>query len=97
MLSEVIEGDAQVAPVDEVEREVMEVRGRLADQRHHVVVGVDVQPHALAAEVVGHAHAERVAVEIAHRLELAREHVDVAELARPEARQASAVDCPTSG
>ncbi len=85
VLAEMIEGDAQRSPVDEVEREVMEMRRRLADQRHHVVVGVDVQPYALGAEVVGDRHAERVAVEVAHRLELPREHVDVAELARPEA------------
>ena len=52
-----------------------------------MVVGVDVEPHALAAEVVRHGHPERVAVEVAHRLELAREHVDVPELARPEPGQ----------
>ena len=87
VLAEVIEGDAQVAPVDEIEREVVKVRRRLADERHHVMVGVDVQPHALDAQVVGDRHAERVAVEVAHRLELPRQHVDVPELARPEAGQ----------
>ena len=80
VLAEMIERHPQRAPIDQVEREMMEMRGRLADQRHHVMVGVDVQPHALCAEVVGHPHPEHITIEIAHRLELTREHIDMPSL-----------------
>ncbi len=50
------------------------------DQRHHVVVGVDVEPDARLAEPVGDAHPEHVGVEAEPRLEVGREAVDVAEL-----------------
>jgi hypothetical protein len=82
-----VEGDAKLAPVGHLQREVVEVRIALGHQGDDVVVAVDVEPGPLVAEAVGQAHAQDVAVEGAHRLELAGERVDVAELARPEARQ----------
>ena len=39
-------------------------RVALVDQRHLVVVGADVQPHAAVAEPVGQPHAEHVDVEV---------------------------------
>ncbi len=56
----------------------------LADQRHRVVVGVDVQPRALVAEPIGDAHPQRVAAELGHGGQIAGEEVDVPELARDE-------------
>ena len=52
------------------------------DERHHVVVGVDVEPDARLAEPVGEPHAEHVGVEAEAGLDVAGEAVDVAELAR---------------
>jgi hypothetical protein len=54
VLGEVVEGHAQLAPVRQLEREVVEVGVALAHERRRVVVGVDVQPGALVAEAVGH-------------------------------------------
>ncbi len=57
-------------------------RVALVDQRHHVVVGVDVEPDAVLAEPVGHGHAEHARVEVDLLRHRAREEVHVAELAR---------------
>ena len=43
---EVVEHVAHLPDVDRVEREVVEVRVAEVDERHHVVVGVDVEPDA---------------------------------------------------
>ena len=55
--AEVVERDAHLADVDDVEGEVVEVGLALVDERHHVVVGVDVEPDAVLAEPVGELHA----------------------------------------
>ena len=61
---EVVERVAHLADVDDVEREVVEVAVALVDQRHHVVVAVDVEPDAAVAEVVGDGHAQLARVEV---------------------------------
>ena len=53
------------------------------DERHHVVLGVDVEPDARLAEPVGDAHPEHVDVEGLVRRQVAGEAVDVTEPARP--------------
>ena len=54
----------------------------LSIERHHVVVGVDVEPDAVLAEPVGEPHPERLGVEAALLVEVAGQEVDVPELAR---------------
>ena len=83
MPGEVVEQVAHLADVDGVEGEVVEVRVALVDERHHVVVGVDVEPDARLAEPVGDLHPEHVRVEGDVRPDVAREAVDVPEPARP--------------
>ena len=41
VLGEVVERDPELSPVDQLERQVMEVRIALPDQRDRVVVGVE--------------------------------------------------------
>jgi hypothetical protein len=77
-----VEEVAHLAHVDGVEGEVVEVRVSLVHERHHVVVGVDVQPDAAVTEPVGDPHAEHVRVEGHPVPERAGEAVDVAEPAR---------------
>ena len=77
-----VEQVAHLPDVDGVEREVVEVRDALGDQRHHVVVGVDVEPDALCPQPVAHPHPEHLGVEPRSLVERGREEVDVAELAR---------------
>ena len=60
---EVVEHVAHLPDVDRLEREVVEVRVAEVDERHHVVVGVDVEPDPGLAEPVGDAHPEHVDVE----------------------------------
>ena len=74
--------------VDDVEGEVVEVRVALVHERHDVVVGADVQPHAAVAEPVGQPHAEHVDVEVLLLVDARGEEVDVAELARVAERDA---------
>ena len=85
--AEMVQRGAHLPEIDQVEGEVVEVRRALVDQRHHVMVRVDVEPDAPVAEPVRHAHAEHVRVERDVLTERAREEVDVAELARMVARQ----------
>src|SRR5207249_3382189 len=59
----------------------------LLDEGERVVIGVDVQPDALAAEPVRDAHAEHLRVEGGLRLEIGGEEIRVPELARAEAGQ----------
>ena len=42
--AEVVEEDAQLAPVDDVEGNVVEVRRAHADDRHLMMLGMHVQP-----------------------------------------------------
>ena len=63
MAGDVVEHVAHLPDVDRVEGEMMEVRVAEVDQRHHVVVGVDVEPDPGLAEPVGEAHPENVGVE----------------------------------
>ena len=44
MAAEVVEEDAQLAPVDDVEGNVVEVRRAHADDRHLMMLGMHVQP-----------------------------------------------------
>src|SRR5436309_10814304 len=89
VLREVVEGDSELAPVDELEREVVQVRVALVDEGEGVVIGVDVQPDARAAEAVGDAHPEYLRVEGRLLLELRGQEVRVPELARAKARELS--------
>ena len=50
MAREVVEQIAHLADVDDVERQVVEVRVARLDERHDVVLGVDVEPDAGVAE-----------------------------------------------
>ena len=86
---ELVEQVAHLPDVDGIEREMVEVRGALADQRHHVVVGVDVEPDALLAETVAEPHPEHLGVEADAVVERAGEAVDMAELARRARAHAS--------
>ena len=58
-----VERDPQLAPVGQLEREMVEVVVALADERDRVVIGAEVQPRALVAEAIGEPHPEHVAVE----------------------------------
>ena len=55
----------------------------VVDERHHVVLGVDVEPDAGLAEPVGDPHPEHVRVERDVRVDRAGQAVDVPEPARP--------------
>ena len=65
---EMVEQVAHLADVDDVECEVVEVRVARVDERHHVVLGVDVEPDARLAEPVGDLHPEHLRVERAFAL-----------------------------
>ena len=58
MLAEVVEGMRSIPRVDHVEGQVVEVRVALVHERHHVVVGVDVEPDPVAGQPVRDPHAE---------------------------------------
>jgi hypothetical protein len=105
VLAEVVERDAELAPVDELEGEVMHVGEALVEQREDVVVAVDVQPAALVADPVGHRepdplvprdHARDVGGEVVHVLDPARaergEHVGEPGDRRRPVRVADALD-----
>ena len=79
---EVVEHVAHLPDVHGVEGEVVEVRVAEVDERHHVVVRVDVEPDARLAEPVREPHPEHLGVEADARLDVAGEAVDVAEPAR---------------
>ena len=85
MAAEVVEEDAQLAPVDDVEGNVVEVRRAHADDRHLMMLGMHVQPDARLAELVGHVHAHHVGVERRRLGQVRREDVHVAEAARVHA------------
>ena len=97
---EPVEQVAHLTDVDDVEGEVVEVRDALVDQRHHVMVRVDAEPHALGAQPVADAHPEHLACRSATRSSRSRgEEVDVAELARrarPDGRRAARVRHPAA-
>ena len=61
--TEVVQRDPHLPDVHHVESEMMEVGSALVDQRHHMVLGAEVQPHPVLSEPIGHAHPEPVAVE----------------------------------
>ena len=50
VLRQMIEGDAHLAPIHQLEREVVDVCDALVEERQHVVVAIDVQPHALGRQ-----------------------------------------------
>ena len=79
---EMVEQVAHLPDVDDVEREVVEVGVTRLDERHHVVLRVDVEPDAGLAEPVGDLHPEHVAVERDVGADVAREVVHVTEAAR---------------
>ena len=79
---EVVEHVAHLPDVDGVEGEVVEVAIAEVDERHHVVVGADVEPDARLAEPVRDPHAEHLGVEAEAGLDVAGEAVHVAEPAR---------------
>ena len=60
---EVVEQVTHLPDVDRVEGEMMEMRVAEIDERHHVVVGVDVEPDARITEPVGEPHPEHLGVE----------------------------------
>ncbi len=80
---EVVEEVAHLPDVDRVEGQVVEVGVPSVDERHHMVVGVDVEPHAAVAEPVGDPHAEHLGVEGHTVMDRAREAVDMPEPPRP--------------
>src|SRR5579875_2432284 len=77
--AEVVECIAQLADVDQLKGKVMEVGIALGDEGHHMMIAAGVQPHALIAEPIGEAHAERLGVEALLLDERAGQEVDVAE------------------
>ena len=97
VLREVVEQRAERAEVVVVEREVVEVRRPGVDERHLVVLGVAVEPGAGVAEPVGDLHAQHVAVERRRGRQVAREAVDVPELARPQTAAASSSGARSPG
>src|SRR6266511_1179731 len=58
VLREVVEGNPELSPVDELEGEMVQMRVTLVHEGERMVVGVDVQPDPGPAEAVGDAHAE---------------------------------------
>jgi hypothetical protein len=84
VLGQVVERDPKLAPVGHLEGQMVEVRVAPVHERDRVVIGAQAQPGAGVAEPVAHAHAEDVAVEIAHLVEVGGQHVHVAEPARME-------------
>jgi hypothetical protein len=84
---------AHVPDVAQLEGKVMKVGSALVDQRHHVVVGVDVQPHASVAQPVGDPHAQRLGVKAQLRPQSAGEEVDVAKPAGVADRGVSGRPC----
>ena len=84
MLGEVVERDAHLPPVDELEGEVVEVLVALVQEGERVVVAVAVQPDRAVADPVGHREAEHVDVEGDERADVRGEVVHVLEAARVE-------------
>ena len=80
-----VEGDPELAPVDHLEREVMEVGVALLHEGEHVVVSVHVEPDSLVAEAVGDTHPQHLRIEARLRSEVASEKVRVTELAGTKA------------
>src|SRR4051794_13635338 len=78
-----VEHVALLAEIDRVEGEVVEVRRALVDQRHHMVVRVDPEPHPCRSEPVADLHAKHLGVETDTVSELAGQTVDVAKAPRP--------------
>ncbi len=72
VLGQVVERDAQLAPVGQLEREVVEVRRLGAHQRDRVVVGAQAQPVAGLLEAIADRHAQHVGVEVGRRLQVGR-------------------------
>ena len=83
MTAEVIERDAHLADVDDIEGEVVEMRcGWVGlNQCHNVVVRVDVEPDSVLTEPVCELHTEGLGVEAALLVEVAGQEIDVPELA----------------
>ena len=76
---DVVEHVAHLPDVDDLEGEVVEVGVAEVDERHHVVVGADVEPDARLAEPVREPHPEHLGVEAKAGLDVAREAVHVTE------------------
>src|SRR5262249_38204840 len=87
VLGEMVKRYAQLSPINQLQRQMMDMRVPLAHERHYVVIGVDVQPRSLVAEAVGDPHPKHVAAELCHAGQVAGEEVHVPELARMKARQ----------
>ena len=82
VLRKMIERDAHLAPVDQLECQVVNVREVLLQEGEHVMVGVHVQPYAFGANPVRHLETEHLGVPLHLPSDIAGEVVHVTELSR---------------
>ena len=85
--TKMVEEDTELAPIDDVEGDVVEMRRPHADDRHLVMLGVEMKPDPGLAKKIRDVHAEDVDVERRHLRHVRGEHIDMAKLAGMEAGQ----------
>ena len=87
VLGEVVERDPHLAPVGELEGEVVDVAVALVEEGDDVVVAVGVHPHRSVADPVADPEAEDALVPLGHPRRVGGQVVEVLEAPRVKAGQ----------